>query len=160
MNTQCRDNTPHASAPQWYQDWQESPVLSALSTVLETNSRSTPAVARRSGLTHSEMTALKRVLERPIGPTDLAHQLGLTSAAASGIVDRLVERGLVRREPHASDRRRTVVQCTEEGVDLVLNGLHPAYLELRDLDASLKDSEKEIIVSFLHRANRALGHIL
>lgn len=43
-------------------------------------------------------------------PTELAHRLDLSSASVTSVVDRLVRNGLVRREPHPSDRRSSVLR--------------------------------------------------
>lgn len=45
----------------------------------------------------------------------LASALGVTLPTVTGIVDRLVEHGLVRREEDPSDRRLVVVRLTESG---------------------------------------------
>ena len=41
------------------------------------------------------------------------------AAATTGIVDRLLERGLVQRERHPEDRRAVVAQLTDEGRHLL-----------------------------------------
>ena len=60
----------------------------------------------------------------------------MTTAAASGIVDRLAARGHVVREPHPTDRRRTVVGVTSTGREEVLGHLLPMFLELARIDAA------------------------
>jgi len=45
----------------------------------------------------------------------LAQQLGVTPSTMTGLVDRLEEQGFVRREPHASDRRATVLRLSRKG---------------------------------------------
>jgi len=42
-----------------------------------------------------------------------------SAAATTGIVDRLLERGLVQRERHPEDRRAVVAQLTDEGRHLL-----------------------------------------
>ncbi len=44
-----------------------------------------------------------------------AERIGASTPYATGIVDRLVERGLVERMPHPSDRRVVLVRLTGEG---------------------------------------------
>jgi DNA-binding MarR family transcriptional regulator len=56
------------------------------------------------------------------GPTSmsvLSSTLGVAMATATGIVDRLVGRGLVTREGHPEDRRVVVCRLSEEGQELV-----------------------------------------
>jgi DNA-binding MarR family transcriptional regulator len=46
--------------------------------------------------------------------TDLSRSLGMTHSTASGIVDRLQARGLVRRAPDPDDQRRTRLVVTDK----------------------------------------------
>ncbi|MFD3657513.1 MarR family winged helix-turn-helix transcriptional regulator [Streptomyces sp. 24-1644] len=48
-------------------------------------------------------------------PSELAADLDLAPASVTGRLDVLERRGLVRRTPSTTDRRRVVVELTEEG---------------------------------------------
>jgi len=48
-------------------------------------------------------------------PADLIRQLGVTKQAASQLVDVLVERGYLRREPDPADGRRISLAVTDRG---------------------------------------------
>lgn len=53
-----------------------------------------------------------------VGPTrmsEIASSLGVTLATSTGVVDRLVKRGLVLRESFPGDRRVVVCRLSEEG---------------------------------------------
>ena len=47
----------------------------------------------------------------------LAEETNQVSATVTGIVDRLVERGLVARTRHLDDRRQVLVQLTDRGME-------------------------------------------
>jgi DNA-binding MarR family transcriptional regulator len=49
----------------------------------------------------------------------VANRMGHTTAAATGMVDRLENLGYVRREHASDDRRKILVGITENGVALV-----------------------------------------
>jgi DNA-binding MarR family transcriptional regulator len=49
-------------------------------------------------------------------PAMLAEQMGISRAVVTGLLDRMEERDLVRREPDPSDRRRLRVVVTPAGV--------------------------------------------
>jgi MarR family transcriptional regulator, organic hydroperoxide resistance regulator len=51
----------------------------------------------------------------------LARHLGVTSGNVTGIVDRLVEQGLISRIPSPSDRRVIRLEATEKGRELLAN---------------------------------------
>lgn len=51
----------------------------------------------------------------------LASALGVTPANVTGIVDRLVEQGLVSREENPADRRMLLLRLTDKGENLLAN---------------------------------------
>ena len=55
----------------------------------------------------------------PITMSALASKLGVTASTTSGLVDRLVERGLVDRRSEPADRRQVVVDATSDGRRLI-----------------------------------------
>lgn len=65
------------------------------------------AIARRLGVSNSEHKMLDLVARHPDGitPGELSAATGLSNAAVTKIVDKLVEADYVRRERSASDRR-------------------------------------------------------
>ncbi|MCC4250035.1 MULTISPECIES: MarR family winged helix-turn-helix transcriptional regulator [Microbacterium] len=83
------------------------PALSlALDAFVEAR-RSAEAAARAElRLNETEVRALRRIRDRPgIRPSELREHLGVTSAGVTTLVDRLVERDLLRRELDTEDRR-------------------------------------------------------
>jgi DNA-binding MarR family transcriptional regulator len=70
--------------------------------------------AERSGLTGPQVTVMAYLVSRGrLTLTELSRTLGMSHSTASGIVDRLQTRGLVRRTPDTADRRRTWITVTE-----------------------------------------------
>ena len=134
--------------------------LQLLRELLDVAQQSGPAVARRASLTHTELTALEQLTRSDCGPGELARHLGVTSAAASGIVDRLVTRGHVERRPHPDDRRRTQVVLTDSGRTEVIGHLMPMFTALDELDRSLSDDEREVVARYLSGAIVAIRRIL
>ena len=51
--------------------------------------------------------------------TDIARKMGHSTAAATGLVDRLEKLGYVQRLHASDDRRKVMVQITKKGIDLV-----------------------------------------
>lgn len=161
------NNTPTASratptdgpSSHWVSGWQRSETLEALHQLLDSSRRSAPAIARKAGLTHTELAALEHVFEEPVGPSELAQRIGVTSAAATGIVDRLESRGHVERRPHPTDRRRTAVVCTPSGREEVVGHLMPMFRELAELDSSMSDDDKQVVLRFLRAADHAVQRL-
>lgn len=140
----------------WPGGMEQSSTLLALHELTRLSSQVTPAVARRSGMSHNELRALEHLTDKTLGPSELGRLLGVSSAAASGIIDRLEARGHAVRASHASDKRRTAVTISESGRREVAVHLLPMFRELAALDASLGPEEREVVDRFLEGAIRAV----
>src|SRR5215208_8539042 len=49
--------------------------------------------------------------------SSISDELGVTRRNVTALVDALEEEGLVRRKPHPTDRRATVIEMTEQGFE-------------------------------------------
>jgi DNA-binding MarR family transcriptional regulator len=98
-------------------------------------------VAEAIGLGTTEAQALSFLaVHGDSGQSVLARGLGLTSSAATALVDRLERQGVAERVRHPVDRRRLIVRLTERGTAVVresyawlaaaLEKIAPADLEL------------------------------
>jgi DNA-binding MarR family transcriptional regulator len=95
-----------------------------------------------------------------LGPNDLARTLGVTSAASSGIVDRLEARGHVSRQPHPTDKRRTVVAISASGRTEVLSQMRPMFEALVAADAKLTDQQRTVVEGYLRDITAAMRTLL
>jgi DNA-binding MarR family transcriptional regulator len=117
------------------------------------------ALVRRSGLSQTELVALEHLVAAPSTPGDLARLLEVSTAASTGVVDRLERRGHVERRPHPQDRRRTEVHMTEGGREEILGHLMPMLVALRELDAGLDDAERAVVERYLRGARAAFDQV-
>jgi DNA-binding MarR family transcriptional regulator len=111
-------------------------------------------------MSHHELAALELLARYEHGPSDLARHLGVTSAAASGIVDRLVARGHVERVPHPDDGRRTQVVMTDSGRAEVIRNLQPMFVALAGLDGTLTPRDRAVVDRYLAGALAAIERVL
>ena len=76
---------------------------------------------RAFGLTRGSHNALQIVggATEPLTPTEVSARLTVTSATVTGLLDTLESRGLIRRRPHPSDRRSTLLEITAAGRQLL-----------------------------------------
>lgn len=112
-------------------------------------------LAPYSNDTFNEMTgAQKKILfflsvEGPQKMSDLARQISVTMSGATGIVDRLVKAGLVKRENDPNDRRVILIELTPAGSTTVkeIHRMHERRLEevLENLDA---EQRQDLIAAF------------
>lgn len=114
-------------------------------------------IARRQGLGTTDVTALYLLSAGPMGVAELSERLGIRTASTTVLVDRLAAAGHLRREPHPTDRRRTLV-VLEESARLA-NEAHwwPAIGLLDAVSRSLDEREREVVLGFLQRATAAMS---
>jgi DNA-binding MarR family transcriptional regulator len=131
-----------------------SPVAWAVRQLLLANRDAEQALARHLGLGQNDVTAMEHLLGSPegLGPMDIAHRLGIRSASATVLVDRLEEAGHVTRGPHRTDRRRTVVRPTQHAREEIIAALRPLIAAVDAAAAELGDTERDTVVRFLGTA--------
>lgn len=106
------------------------------------------------GLSLPQLRILFRVRARPgVDLGGLASALSISASAASQQVEKLVERGMLSRQPDLNDRRRLSLELTERG-RLATRAISSAAHEyLEQLLDNLNDDE-------LAELHRVLSHIL
>ncbi|OSC39225.1 MarR family transcriptional regulator [Mycobacterium decipiens] len=77
---------------------------------------------------------------QPMTSGDLSHRMGLSGAAITYLVDRLIESGHLRRDSHPADRRKVVLRYSEPGLDTARAFFNPlgvhTHTALSDLPAA------------------------
>lgn len=110
------------------------------------------------GISNSEWEVLKAlvVVGRPyrLGPGDLAKRLGLTPAAMTHRIDRMVSEGLVTRDRDEANRVRVNVELTDEGRDKWLQTMRLAAVFEDDLLQDLTPVERSMLGEILTRLLR------
>ena len=142
------------------QDWAQTSSLLALRDLMTAGARINHVVARRAGLSESELVTLEHLSREQIGPAEVARRLEVSTAAATGIVDRLVARGHVERQPHPGDRRRTELVLTDSGRSETVGHLMPMFVALDRLDRGFSADERVVVERYLAGAVKALEQVL
>lgn len=144
----------------WYAAQGRSETAIAMIAALETSGRANQELQRRlraaSGLGETDTTAVVFLLTasaagEQVTPKDLAARLQMSTAASSGLVDRLVRSGYVRREAHPTDRRGVTVVLTDDGRARADQTIGTVYSRLLDLAESLSPDDASIVLRFLQR---------
>jgi DNA-binding MarR family transcriptional regulator len=96
------------------------------------------------GMTYARMRLLGALhCGGPQIMTSISDELGVTRRNVTALVDALEEEGLVRRKPHPTDRRATVIEMTSEGertMDRIYDEHRAAVAELF---AELDEEDRE-----------------
>lgn len=106
--------------------------------------------AREIGLSIPQVNTLFHIHRRgDCGVSDIGETLGVSSAAASQMLDRLVQQDLILRSEDPSDRRAKQLALTEKGSQVVHDGVQARQGWLDGLAGMLSDNEKEQVMAGL-----------
>jgi DNA-binding MarR family transcriptional regulator len=104
----------------------------------------------------SEILAIVEGAGEPLPPHVIADRLLVTSATMTSLLDTLERRALIRRVPHPGDRRKLLIDITDEARDVLDRMLPRIHGVERDAFASLSNTECETLVGLLKRIQAQL----
>jgi DNA-binding MarR family transcriptional regulator len=106
--------------------------------------------SRETGLAMSHIGAMFHVYGKGVcGVSEIGEDLGTSSAAASQMLDRLVEQGLVQRSEDPHDRRARRISLTEKGHWALREFIHARLDWLDTLSEMFSRDEQEQIAAAL-----------
>jgi DNA-binding MarR family transcriptional regulator len=94
------------------------------------------------GLSMSQIGALFHIRHGASGVSDIGDDLGVTSAAASQMLERLVQQGLIVRSEDPNDRRAKLLVMTGKGQDILCEGIQARQKWIEELAELLTEEEK------------------
>jgi DNA-binding MarR family transcriptional regulator len=143
-------------------DPQVEKIVSALSRL---NRRMNVAYSRQTaalGISNADWEVLKALVlsgaPYRMGPGELAKRLGLTPAAMTHRIDRMVAEGLVTRERDETNRVRVIIELTKEGREKWLEAMRLASVFEEDLLQDLSPEERTNLGDVLTRILRRVEH--
>jgi DNA-binding MarR family transcriptional regulator len=105
---------------------------------------------RKSGLSMSQLNALFHIYHGgACGISDIGEHLGVTSAASSQMIDRLVQLDLLQRSEDPLDRRNKCLALTAKGRAIIGESIEARRRWLEDLTTTLTPDQQEAIASAL-----------
>ncbi len=105
---------------------------------------------KTNGLSMSQFGALVFINRKGAsGVSDIGDELGVTSAAASQLLERLVQQGLIERSEDRHDRRVKQIVLTEKGRRILDESMQARQLWLNDLAHLLSGAEQAQVVATL-----------
>jgi DNA-binding MarR family transcriptional regulator len=78
---------------------------------------------------------------KPMTSGDLSQRMGLSGAAITYLVDRLIESGHIRRDSHLDDRRKVILRYSEPGLDTARSFFNPLGAHIRNAMSDLPDAD-------------------
>jgi DNA-binding MarR family transcriptional regulator len=120
------------------------------------DARQRAALARRLGLTDSEVLAVQHLARAgELTPGQLGGLLQLSSGGTTGLIHRLERAGHVSRHAHPRDGRSAVVRLTPAIAAWATDAWAPFVADVEALASALSEREQEVVQRFLESAAEA-----
>jgi DNA-binding MarR family transcriptional regulator len=127
-------------------------IIISLRKIIRAVDLQSKSLMQSCGLTGPQLVVL-RVLDHSgsLSSSSLAQRISLSQATVTGVIDRLLKRDLVIRTRDEIDKRRVILQCTEQGSQLAKSA--PPILQEKFTHKlnQLADWERHLILSSLQR---------
>jgi DNA-binding MarR family transcriptional regulator len=112
--------------------------------------------AKSLGLSMQQLSVLIQLHFRgACGMSEVSERFEITPAAASQLVDKLVQSGLIRREEDPHDRRAKCLNLTDKGKQLLQRNFEERYRWVDKLAETLTAEERAKITESLEIMTRA-----
>jgi DNA-binding MarR family transcriptional regulator len=133
----------------------ESMLSADLRTLTAESDRISRLFAALHQVSNNDFDALLHVMvaeqtDSPLTLRELRDRIGMTAAAVTYLVDRMVEAGHIRREPHPADRRKVFLRYSDGGLEVARTFFAP--LGMRTHQALEAFTDEDLAV-----ARRVLG---
>lgn len=119
------------------------------------------AVAARIGLNPIDLECLDYIVERGSATAgEIGARTRLTSGAVTGLIDRLVKAGFVRREFSGNDRRKVFVVPETEKLNFLEGIYAPVAQAMSEVVAGYSDADLSLVARFLNQASEATENVI
>ena len=127
-------------------------ILRALRRITRSIALHSRQLAACSHITAPQLICLRAVISLgPLTATAISREIHASPSTVVGILDRLEDKGLVRRERSREDRRIVFVTATEAGIALAKDTPSPLQKKLADALKALPELEQATITLSLER---------
>jgi DNA-binding MarR family transcriptional regulator len=106
--------------------------------------------AKSTGLSMPQFSILMQVHHKGVcGISDIGERFDISNAAASQLVEKLVQAEYIERAEDPSDRRAKVLQLTPKGKDLIKTGFNERYRWMDELTSRMNSEEHKKVAEAL-----------
>ena len=127
-----------------------SPVTAMMRRILQLTEQADFQIADTLGLSRGDFNAMSHLMgAEPMGPSELAHRLHMTTSSATVLVDRLESMGHVVRQPDPGDRRRLVVEPTTSAQEATWSVLMPLIMSVEAALEGVSQRDQRVIARYL-----------
>jgi len=112
--------------------------------------------AKSTGLSMHQVSLMMQLNYRgACGMSEISERFNVTPAAASQLVDKLVQSGYIQREEDPNDRRAKLLNLTDKGREVIQQGFEERYRWVDELTERLTEEERVQISEALDIMTRA-----
>jgi DNA-binding MarR family transcriptional regulator len=112
--------------------------------------------AKSTGLSMPQFSILMQLHHKgPCGVSEVSDRFDISTAAASQLVEKLVQAGYLDRAEDPSDRRAKLLTLSAKGEELVQQGTEERYRWMDDLTSKLSTEEQVKVVEALNILTKA-----
>ena len=112
--------------------------------------------AKSTGLSMPQFGLLMHMHHKgACGMSEVSERFDITPAAASQLVDKLVQSGFIRREEDPHDRRAKLLNLTDKGRELIQQGIEERYRWVDQLAEKLTMEESAKVIAAFNIMTRA-----
>lgn len=136
-------------------------VLVAIRKIIHASDLHSRQTKRLTGRTSPQLLLLKAIKDNPGASVGLlANKISLSQATTTTILDRLVNDGLATRERSSEDRRKVLVNITEQGLETLSSAPLPLQSQFVDQFEQLRTHERTaLLASLQHVAELMLAPV-
>ena len=112
--------------------------------------------AKSTGLSMPQFSLLMQMhYKGACGMSEVSERFEITPAAASQLVDKLVQNGFIERDEDPKDRRAKLLNLTDKGRKLIQQGIEERYRWVDELAGKLTPEERTQVSEALDIITRA-----
>jgi DNA-binding MarR family transcriptional regulator len=132
--------------------WDVAPPTVLLREFLRVSEDFERRLGRELAVNPTDLTAMEHLIQSgPLSPSEIAARLGVTTAAATAIVDRLTRIGHVHRQPNQHDRRGVLVVPEPGSIHRALGVIRPRVQAVDEALREFDEAEQRAIAAYLER---------
>jgi len=127
-------------------------VMIALRKIIQAIDLNSKSLVKRFGLTGPQLVILKEIAGfDEISAGAIANEVSLSRGTVTGILDRMVAKGLISKRRDLKDKRRVMLSITEQGEKLL--DMAPPLMQVTFVDRfeEMQNWEQNMVLSSLQR---------
>ena len=127
-----------------------------MDTFMHRSMRGWSHFAKSTGLSMPQFSILMQLHHKgPCGLSEIGERFDISAAAASQLVDKLVQAGYLARTEDPSDRRAKLLALSDKGKELINQGTEERHRWMDDLTSKLSTEEQAKVVEALNILTKA-----